>query len=308
MLTIQQVGNEILGNTPQKFYVFLGTEYGVKCKYLDKLEEYYGNRRVECESVEDVLAMMNTRHLIPLLPSLYVVRYDDKFASDLSASSYSKIQSAKIIGSVVCIYENAKYTAKFDKFLPECSVVVDKVSTKFIESYLSSDYSNLNSRIIKLASQYSKDYNQAKCVCKQFSCLTDSEINNLSDADILSLVELVPSSKDDKVKIGLASRNYKYFSEVVDSYENDDDGILYTMLYALIDLEKLMCNTNYDSDLKPYIKRWSLPDIYNMYMNVYGSIKCIRSGNSNSQNEISYLLGLLVQNPIPDFDSLRGAV
>ena len=42
MLSIQDVGTEILNNNPGKFYIFGGTEYGIKCKYFDIIMTHYG--------------------------------------------------------------------------------------------------------------------------------------------------------------------------------------------------------------------------------------------------------------------------
>ena len=86
MLTIQEVGQEVLTGTPKKFYAFVGSEYGVKEKYIELLSNHYG-RKVESESVQDILNIMKTRHIIPLQPTLYVVRYDESFISTLSNST-----------------------------------------------------------------------------------------------------------------------------------------------------------------------------------------------------------------------------
>ena len=41
MLSVQDVGTQILGGNPGKFYVLCGTEYGIKKKYIDVLNSYY---------------------------------------------------------------------------------------------------------------------------------------------------------------------------------------------------------------------------------------------------------------------------
>ena len=111
MLTIQEVGTEILGNTPKKFYIFGGTEYGIKCKYIDIMKEHYGKFK-ECQSVNEIIKLMSTRHFIPLEPTLYIIRYDEEFLSSLSDDTEKQIDKLNIVGTVVCIYELDKHVVK----------------------------------------------------------------------------------------------------------------------------------------------------------------------------------------------------
>ena len=76
MLTIQEAGSQILKGNPGKFYVFVGTEYGIKEKYLLHLVKHYGNVK-EVESVKAVMDLMTKKHLIPLEPAVYIIRYDE---------------------------------------------------------------------------------------------------------------------------------------------------------------------------------------------------------------------------------------
>ena len=85
MLSIQEVGTEILTHNPRKLYIMVGQEYGIKTKYIDILAEHYG-RKEECLSMSSIIDIMNTKHIIPLQPAVYVVRYDDSFITDLSDS------------------------------------------------------------------------------------------------------------------------------------------------------------------------------------------------------------------------------
>ena len=70
MLTIQDVGTEVLGNNPRNFYIFGGTEYGIKCKYISFMRNHYGNY-AECQTVAEVIKLMTTHHFIPIEPTLY---------------------------------------------------------------------------------------------------------------------------------------------------------------------------------------------------------------------------------------------
>lgn len=42
MISIQDVGKQILSGCPSTFYVMVGTEYGVKCRYIQSLTNHYG--------------------------------------------------------------------------------------------------------------------------------------------------------------------------------------------------------------------------------------------------------------------------
>jgi ABC-type antimicrobial peptide transport system ATPase subunit len=105
MLSIQEAGQQILRGNPGKFYIFVGQEFGIKTKYLESLVNHYNGEYVEIESVNDVLSMMRTKHLIPLTPKLYIARYDEDFIQSISDSTFKNIESTKIIGTIVCIYE-----------------------------------------------------------------------------------------------------------------------------------------------------------------------------------------------------------
>lgn len=110
MLSIQQLGLEILNHTPRKFYVFGGSEYGIKARYIDELAKYYG-QKIECNTVSEIIATSKIKQIIPLGPALYVVRYDEEFGSNISADLAKQINNLNISGTVVCLYET-KYFSK----------------------------------------------------------------------------------------------------------------------------------------------------------------------------------------------------
>ena len=105
MLTIQEVGTEIMQGNPRNFYVMTGSEYGIKRMYIQYLINHYKNYK-EADSVESVLTTMSTKHFVPLQPTVYVVRYDDAFITSLNDKTSARIQSIKIIGTIVCLYES----------------------------------------------------------------------------------------------------------------------------------------------------------------------------------------------------------
>ena len=109
MRSIQEVGKEVLEGNPKSFYIFAGPEYGIKVRYIQLLCKHY-NSNYECyDKVSDVLDMMSVKHLVPLQPKVYVVRYDESFLSTLSPNTEHKIKSYNIIGTLICIYEQQKH-------------------------------------------------------------------------------------------------------------------------------------------------------------------------------------------------------
>ena len=303
MLTIQQVGSDILNNTPKSFYVFCGPEYGVKREYLNILHKFYGSK-IEADSVQSVLSMMNTKRLIPLKPALYVVRYDESFVSSLSASTSSMISSTNISGTIVCIYEKPSQFQKLDKYLSDYVVSIDSIDKKYIFAHLYKKYSQkIPEDVLRCISTHSTNYNHSMLVCDELCYMDPDSLLSITEDSILRLVNISNIAGDTQIKLGVASRNFSYLMRAIDSYENDLDGVLYTFLYTCIELEKLKRSKS-DSILTPYISRWDMKDIYNFYMNVYDTIKKIRSLSCDPYNSVVYLCSLLLLKPIPSLEDI----
>ena len=98
MLTIQEVGTEIMQGTPRSFYVMTGSEYGIKRMYIQYLKDHYKNYK-EADTVDSVLTTMSTKHFVPLVPTVYVVRYDESFIASLSDKTASRIKNTNIVGT-----------------------------------------------------------------------------------------------------------------------------------------------------------------------------------------------------------------
>lgn len=302
MLTIQEVGQEVLTGTPKKFYVFVGSEYGVKEKYIELLSNHYG-RKVESESVQDILNIMKTRHIIPLQPTLYVVRYDESFISTLSNSTAVTIANTNIVGTIVCIYEQAKHVNRLEKHLSNFTVSLDKVSPQFTKKYLKTDFSDLSDRFIDIAVQTASDYGQAKNMCRSMQLVPDNMLQTLSDTQVAQLFGYQSISTESLIRIGVASRNFSYLLNVIEDYEDAGDRVLYAILQTMIELDKLMDNSRTQSDIRNYVKCWTREDIYNMFMNTYDELTKLRSYSSyDVQNSIMYLLGLLQFKQIPSLE------
>lgn len=303
MLTIQEVGTEILGNTPRKFYVFGGSEYGIKCKYLDILKEHYGKYE-EHQSVDDVLKIMSTMHIIPLEPMLYIVRYDESFVSSLSDQTEKQIDSANIIGTVVCIYESDKHMTKLYKFLQNYTVKIDSVGINFKIKYLHTDFPKLPDKLINLAAQYGTDYNDAKNMCRSMSMVDVERMFLLSDKQILELFGKQKSHSTDDLKVAIATKNFNYLVNYLESTD-DYDGIFYTILSTMLELEKVLSSKYAQSNLKDYAKYWFESDIYNMFMNTYEEIHKLRSYATDAKLSLIYLFGLLRFKHVPSLEFME---
>lgn len=306
MLSVQQIGTELLGDNPGKFYILGGTEFGVKEKYINILKAHYTNNYVESPSVSDVINIMTKRQLIPLQPTLYVIRYDDSFISTLSEKVALTINKTNIIGTIVCLYENQKSITKADKYLPNRTASIDAVSPQFIVKYLHQDFPKLPDRFINISVACSDNYRQAQNIC---NCMLNADVEQLfrlSDADIAALFGCTDESTELQIKQGTASRNFKYLINVSEKFNDNKDSIIYCMLQTMIELDKLMDNRRQQSDLSDYVKLWTREDIYYMFMNIYGELYKLRSISSYSvDNSLVYLFGLLKFQRIPSPEVMK---
>lgn len=299
MISIQDVGKQILSGNPLKFYAMVGTEYGVKEKYIQILRDHYG-KCIEAVSVLDLLNMMKTRHIIPLKPTLYVVRYDEDFIASVNESIQPLIRSTNIVGTIVCVYEQSKHSNKLGKYLSDYTVSVDAVSPQFVQKYLHSDFPNLPDRFINLAVNISANYGHAKQICRGMASIPVESLYELSDIDIGELFGYANTSTESQIRKGVAARNFKYLLGVVENYPDDIDRILYAILSTMVELDKVLDNKHVNSDIKQYANRWTRPDVYYMFMNTYLELQRLRSTSINdAMNSVIYLISLLTFSNVP---------
>lgn len=305
MLSVQELGTQILGGNPGKFYILGGTEYGVKDKYISILKQHYG-QLVESPTVQEVLNMMNKKHIIPLKPSVYVIRYDETFLSTLSDATSNKIANANIVGTIICIYESSKHLNKCDKYLPDYTSVIDSVSPQFVKKYLHSDFPKLADRLVDIAVAISDNYGQAKNMCRCMNSIHEENIIAMKDDEISKLFGCYDTSTELQIRQGVASRHFSYLISLADKYEDDGDRILYAILQTMIELDKAMDNSYVQSDVRQYLKLWTREDVYYMFMNTYEELNKIRSMSSyDISNSLVYLFGLLKFERIPDPEVMK---
>lgn len=305
MISIQDAGQQILTGHPLKFYAMVGSEYGVKSKYIDILRDHYEGRYLEADSVQGVLSTMRVKRIIPLEPTLYVIRYDEEFITSLDKETLSKINSTKIIGTIVCIYEQQKHANKLSKYLGEYTVSIDAVSPQFILKYLHSDYPNLSEKYLKIAVSISKNYGHAKSICAALSSVKESDLQRYTDEELRKLLGYSNVSNDNQLKQGVAARDFNFLLAMLETYPDEYDKVLYAILSTMVELDKLMDNKFTQSELRPYVKGWTRSDIYYMFMHTFGELEKLRSISTyDPKNSVLYLFGLLKFSPVPTMEAM----
>jgi len=302
MLSIQEVGLSILGDTPKNFYILGGSEYGIKDKYIDILVSKIG-AKLEYPNVLDVISLMSKHHIIPLQPQVYVVRYDKDFISRLKDLA-PRVLSLNIIGTLVLVYEDAKDLNKLDKVFPDNTATIDSIDIKHMCKYLKSDFPGLDEQTIGFAAKHSLNYYQAKNICRCLNCIKDKVL--LTEKQIVSLFDIQPTYSDNDVQVAVASRNFNALVYIAEHYDSDMQNILYQILRTMIELDKIQSSQYSNSPLKEYAKKWSRPDIYWMFQHTYEAIKSLRSGYTVEVLDlVTYLGALMVFKNIPDMRLLH---
>lgn len=305
MKSIQETGASILSSSPEPFYILGGPEYGVKQRYIESLAKHYGNV-VESPTVWSIISLMTTKRLVPLMPTLYVVRYDESFVAELDAAKAATIKSANIRGTVLCIYEDSKQLAKLDKFLPDCVTSVDSVATRFVDSYLRSEFHGLPDSLTHWISEHSENYSQARNICRAISRLSLNDIRGVTDVDLEETFARSKEVTETQLKIAIASRNGNAMLKVLEEYTDSADQIMYSALSVAVELDKLMDNRNTQSPLRNYVNRWNRYDVYHLFTNVYKLLIQSRSITYDTQHVGIYLAALIQFSRIPSVEELHG--
>ena len=303
MMSIEQAATEILGNRPGPFYILGGQEFGVKEKYIEVLKTYYQSKFIEASDVESILYTMQIKHIIPLEPQLYIIRYDEQFLSSLKEKSSDIIKNTKIIGTIVLIYQDSKAVAKCEKFLSNYIVSFEPVSEQYIRKYLLQDYPSLDKELIDFAMWMRSDYKGAKVICGILNQVSKSQLSKYNSIQISTMLYNTKESADEHIRIGVASKNFNTLIQALDMYPNELDLFIYTILNTLVELDKLRVKPYTDSSIKKYVNDWTKMDLYNMYMIVYDVLENLRSITSDAYSSIIYLFGVLQYKRIPALEA-----
>ena len=301
MLTIQEVGTEIMKGHPRSFYIMTGSEYGIKKMYIKYLQEYYHSYK-EADSVESILSTMNTKHFVPLQPTVYVVRYDESFINSLNDKTSSKIRNTNIIGTIVCLYESDKHTSKVEKYLGDYTVHIERVNSTFIKKYLKKDFPRLDDLCIEAAVESCVDWYEAENMCRCMMLDKPEHLRTQSKQDLKVTFGKAQELDEKAIKPIVASRNFNSLLYLMTKKEGEEDSILYSILSTMLELEKIHTNKYAESDLKKYQKDWPLSDIYNMFMQTYQQLKYMRSISPDPKNVLLYLITLMQFQEIPSVE------
>lgn len=294
-----------MSDSPKSLYIVGGQEYGIKDKYIDHLTQFYGKKE-EYPSIESIINFLNVKHLIPIEPALYVVRYDDAFVSSVSVNLVQKLNKMHIKGTIFCIYSDKKSIDKLDKFFPDNVCIIEAVNPKFIEKYLHSDFPQLEDRYIKIATNCSSSYGHARTICKSLICADKQKIDSMSNNQIAKLFGYNDVSLESDIQKAIASRNFAAGVKLIDNYSGDLDSVVYTFLQTMIELEKILTSKYSDSPLKDYAKLWKLQDVYFGFMNAYNELSKLRSNTSTDvKSSLVYLFGLLTFKDIPSVEAMN---
>jgi len=303
MLTIQEVGLSILGDSPEKFYILGGSEYGIKDKYIEILTSKVGPK-IEYDAVMDVLNLMSGYHIIPLEPQVYVVRYDKTFLSVATKELADQIASLDIVGTLVLIYEDVKDLNKLDKVFPNNTASIDAIDVNHMSKYLKSDFPDLDDKTIGRVALHSLNYYQAKNFCRCLDCIKDRAI--LTEKQIVTLFGIKTTYANEAVQEAVASRNFNALVYITEHYDGDPQSILYQILRTMIELDKIQSSKYSNSPLKKYAMNWTPADIYFMFNHTYEAIKSLRSGYAADVSDlITYLGALMMFQNIPDTRLLK---
>lgn len=302
MLSIQQLGLEILNHKPRKFYVLGGSEYGIKARYIDELAKYY-KQKIECNTVSEIIASSKVKQLIPLGPALYVVRYDEEFGSNISADLAKQILNLKIDGTVVCLYET-KYFSKIEKYLPDNSSFIEPINQNMIVKYLKSEFPNCSTHLVTIAANICRNYGHARNICIGMSACNPAIIDDMSDEEICKLFGYVEDSGNKEMQIAIASRKFANVNKCISEYTESYDSVIYDFLSVAVELDKLFDKKRVESNLSEYANLWKRQDIYNLFMQAYNQLSLIRSLSVEPQNCLTYLAGLLQFNNIPSVEEM----
>lgn len=302
MLSIQQLGLEILNHKPRKFYVLGGSEYGIKARYIDELAKYY-KQKIECNTVSEIIASSKVKQLIPLGPALYVVRYDEEFGSNISADLAKQILNLKIDGTVVCLYET-KYFSKIEKYLPDNSSFIEPINQNMIVKYLKSEFPNCSAHLVTIAANICRNYGHARNICIGMSACNPAIIDDMSDEEICKLFGYAEDSGNKEMQIAIASRKFANVNKCISEYTESYDSVIYDFLSVAVELDKLFDKKRVESNLSEYANLWKRQDIYNLFMQAYNQLSLIRSLSVEPRNCLTYLAGLLQFNNIPSVEEM----
>lgn len=294
MITLQQLVQDIQSKQLRKFYVFTGTEYGIKTEYVNLLKSCFTSAK-EVDTAASVISASKQRSLFKVDPKLFIVRYDTQFLSDLNAGYARTVLNAHINGTLLLIYEDDKAETKCDKFFPDNVVHIPLISKNKIAEHLQKLYSTLPTHVLKDVAIIADNYGEALSICKNLSYLEPEKTAALTQKDIQFLAGKEDEASAD-IKLVIASKNYKLLFTMLSKL--DPVQLLQSVLSTMIDLERAK-TTSYKGDYASVINKWKLEDIYNLFMITFDMLNHTRLDYNNVDDAASTIIELLGWQHIP---------
>lgn len=304
MISIQDVGTEVFEQRLRPIYVLAGEEYGIKQRYIRLMSELFGGNITAVDKVSQLIDLLSTKHFIPLQPAVYVVRYDEEFISKLDKELAGKLLNLKFSGVAILLYEQPKHLAKCDKFLPDNTVSIDTVSPKFLFKYLRQDFPSIPDSVIQTLLKHVTSYSRLHLICNTIAIDASiiSKVSSLAEAELCKLFGIGDVSSDQAIRYATASRNFRLLLSLLYKYGDNLDTFLYSMLSAVLEMEKILSNSRAESNFREFSNRWTLEDTYNMFMHLYQALVNLRSISSDAESVLLYLFSLLQFKTIPSVE------
>lgn len=299
MRTIQEVGIEILNDSPKRLYIFLGKEYALKEKYIEFVDRHYQGNHREVDTYKDLQSIARGTSLFPLKPSTYVVRYDNAFIKHLSDGSSLEMEFAhlNLDGTIIFIYEQDSDAKKLDKYLSEYTVTFFPVSVGLQKKYLLNDYPNLPDTVVDNVVQLGQGYTISDRICKSLSYCED--FSALSLQNMRSSFLLQYNNVISNLQIFFADKNFRGIYKILENTSIDISNILYKFLSVIIELMKVRKSSYIDSPYKKYATKWTNQDLHFMFDNIFNELIKLRTKTSDTYNSIMYIATLLCFKEIP---------
>lgn len=294
---------QILNGVPGKFYIFAGTEYGIKELLLEKLEQHYGSK-IEYTSVDALVKFFQVKRIVPQPPSLYVVRYDSAFVKSANASTAKMIHDLNIVGTVVLIYE--KEAERLAKLLDDYFIYIDNIdNVKVLTTRITADFPQLTKRVVQAVVNTAKNYAQARKFCQSLILIPEKQLEKLSEKEIVTTLGAVDVYTEEAVKMCVAAKNSVGLILVIENYDDNVETIYYAILSALLEIETEKCKKYSNSKIKQYLPLWDVPSIYWMFMHTYEVLRRTRKISiADNKDQLIYLASLLAYKTIPELKEM----
>ena len=297
MRDLKDVACEIFNDTPSKLYILCGEEYGVKREYIEMLKRHYGDFS-ELSSVDTILTYFRTKHLIPPVPKLYIIRYDEDFVKSLNSGTSAMLDHINIIGTIVLVYEDGKHESALANYLPDYTTHVSTMHEKFIKKHLLSLFPDRMAEFIEHTDFRRLNYSEAYNLVLSASSLPDTELYSEEERNLVCDLSPVPQVTSDEFAFAFANKDFSSCAYIIQVYTGNLTDLFYSMCSVLIDLEAALSEPNRAKSRKygKSASKWNLRTVVTMFDMVYNHIKSSRTDVSmDMRDTLLYLSEMSLQ-------------